>query len=395
VLVIAYALYAVFFKRAPLPSEIAEPEKKPSAALPLAEDKALVSPEIKPEERFPIAPALEPTPVAAGRITEIKELFPSNAQNARLRADGQGIDFYNNTDNTFYKIALDGSLKQLSTKTFPAVQNVTWAQEKDRAIMEFPDGSNIFFDFDAQKQVTLPKHWEQFSFNPTGEKIATKSISADESKRVLIITRADGSEAKAVASIEQAADQVIPTWSPNNNIIAIAQTGAPVAGGGGDRQNIYLVNELKTGSYPQLTVDGWGFEHQWSTTGNLMAYSVYNSKSNFKPHLWVVTTSIGKEGARKIDTGLETWSYKCSYANDTTLYCAVPQYLEEGFGIKPQLANTIPDDIYKIDLNTNIKTLIGTPQGDFSIEKLMVNKDESKIFFVSRDINGLHEMRLK
>ena len=83
--------------------------------------------------------------------------------------------YYNANDGKFYHLTSDGQIKEMSEQTFYNVNKVTWANNTDKAVLEYPDSSKIVYDFDKQKQTTLPKHWEEFSFSPDGGQIAAKA----------------------------------------------------------------------------------------------------------------------------------------------------------------------------------------------------------------------------
>jgi hypothetical protein len=392
--VIAYALYALFFASGPSvpPAAPTTVEQPGTGTLPVTPEKPL--PPTTEQPTGTPTPERPPVGSAQAPAVQTQTLLNANTEGVRLNRDGNTMNFYNSQDKKFYRISQNGQLQELSTKTFANVQNITWAPADDKAILEFPDSSNILFNFATQEQVTLPAHWKDFSFNETGTEIVSKSIAKNEKNRVLIIANADGSNARAVAALGSVEDRVIPSWSPNHGTIAISQTGFPVAGGSGEQQNIYLVSDKTTTLYPQITVDGWDFRSQWSPSGNQLMYSVYNTENNLNPHLWLVTTQIGREGELKTDLGVNTWANKCTFQNEQTVYCAVPQYLEQGYGLAPDLAKTIPDIIYKIDTGTGTKTVVASPEEDYSISSLMVSPDEKELFFTDAAAGGLHKIDL-
>ncbi len=96
--------------------------------------------------------------------------------NPSLDTKGQ-LRFYNETDGRFYRIGANGNPEQLSDDVFFNVDNVTFSPKNNESIIEYPDGANIYYNFDTRKKVTLPKHWEEFSFAPAGDKISSKSIA--------------------------------------------------------------------------------------------------------------------------------------------------------------------------------------------------------------------------
>ena len=117
----------------------------------------------------------------------------------------------------FYKLNPDGSKTTLSDRVFHSVRQVTWAKRGDKAILTYPDGNKIVYDFNSQKQVTLPSHWEDFSFSADGERIAAKNIGYDSSDSWLIAANADGSRAVG-EPIGDRHPYVYPSWSPADKL---------------------------------------------------------------------------------------------------------------------------------------------------------------------------------
>ncbi|PIR94757.1 hypothetical protein COT95_02435, partial [Candidatus Falkowbacteria bacterium CG10_big_fil_rev_8_21_14_0_10_37_6] len=83
------------------------------------------------------------------------------------------------------------------------------------------------------------------------------------------------------------------------------------------------------------------------------------------------------------------------FANQTTLYCAVPDVLPEGAGLFPELAQNSVDSLYKINTTTGAKTLIAIPEGYFNINDLMIQEDESNLYFTDSFSGNLYKVKLK
>src|SRR3989338_10709500 len=133
-------------------------------------------------------------------------------------ARGSSVNFYDASDQRFYTVGADGEVVSLSNQRFPNVESVTWNTSGDKAIIEFPDGANVVYHFDTGTQVSLPTHWEDFGFSPRTDEVIAKSIWIDPSNRALVITNADGSNARAIAPLGENADKVHVSWSPNNAV---------------------------------------------------------------------------------------------------------------------------------------------------------------------------------
>ena len=218
VIALAVALWFVFFRKA---EEAAGPE----AARPTLPEAGGLPARIEVGERGAAA-APQPLPVsrvAAGGITETEVLNISGSVAPTIGADGKSAAFLNANDGRFYRIGPDGRVVQMSDKQFFNVEKVHWTPDKNKTILEFPDGSNIYFDFNQQKQITLPKHWQDFEFSAAGNDMAALSIGNSPENRWLITSNPDGSGARAIESLGENADKVTVSYAPNNQTIVIAR----------------------------------------------------------------------------------------------------------------------------------------------------------------------------
>ncbi len=187
------------------------------------------------------------------------------------------------------------------------------------------------------------------------------------------------------------ADKVQIAWSPNNQIIATSRTGEPQ---GFDRQEILLVG-MHGENFKSLIVEGWGFDYKWSPQGDRMLYNVYNSASDYKPLLWIVDAQGDRIGSNRRSLGINTWAEKCAFADNSTVYCAVPQTLERGYGMMPELADTIPDTFYKIDLSTGLKTPVAVPYGTYTASQVTISADGQYLYFTDKATGRLNRIQLK
>lgn len=300
-----------------------------------------------------------------------------------------GLTFYNKQDGKFYRLNNDGGVTLLSDTVFYNVESAVMSPTKDEAIIEYPDGANIYYDFTTKKQVTLPKHWEDFSFAPNGDQIGVKSLSFSSENRWLIAADPTGSSIELIEPLGDNADLITVNWSPNNQIVAFSKTGNAL---GGDRQEILLVGK-KGENFPGLVVEGRGFEAAWSPSGQKLLYSVYNGQSNYQPTLWITDASPGSIGANRKPLQINTWSDKCAFASDQYLLCAVPTSLPTGAGLAPQVAQTIPDALIHIDLSTGTKIPVPLV-GSHTINSLVVAEDNKTLYFTDANQSGVFSIPL-
>ncbi len=298
-----------------------------------------------------------------------------------------GMRYYNAQDGKFYRLGPDGKPIPLDDTVFFNVQNVNWSPKKDEGIIEYPDGSNIYYNFETRKQVTLPKHWEEFSFAPGSDKIAAKSIGISNDGNWLISASPDGQNVIPIESLGQNGAKVDVNWSPNQQVIAMARTGDSL---GNDQEQVLFVGQNKE-NFKSITVEGRGMVSQWSPSGNKLLYSVYSERSEYKPELWIVNANPATAGTERKLLNINTWADKCTFQDERYAYCGIPRTLERGAGFVPDIANTIPDDLYKIDLQTGAKTQIPLEQTHV-FQSIFVGEDGETLYFTDKNQSGLFQV---
>ena len=161
-----------------------------------------------------------------------------------------------------------------------------------------------------------------------------------------------------------------------------------------NRQEVFFVG-LNGENFKSTVVEGRGLETQWSPSGDRLLYSVYNTDDNLNPRLWIVDAAGDTIGANRRSLDLQTWADKCTFASNTEIYCAVPEYLERGAGLFPELAGKTKDDLYKIDLTTGTQRLLAVPDGSYNISQVMVSADQSCLYFTDESTGRLYKINLK
>lgn len=380
---IGYGLYALFFRvtRRPAPPAPAV-TTQPTDGLEPAGTGLAPSP--------PAAPRPTASPVARGGLTRAAPITTRTVASAALGASGSGARFYDPSEGKFYAIGEDGVERLLADKTFPNAKNVVWSPNDDKAIVEFPDGANVLYNFRTGAQATLPRHWQDFSFSPDGGRIAGKAIGTDPENRFLMLANADGSGATPIEPLGANADKVQVAWSPRSEVIAFSRTGNPIGFG---REEILFIG-TQGENFKSAIVEGLGFRGQWSGDGSRVLYSVYSPASGYRPELWVTDGTGESIGANRRRIGLETWVDKCTVVDAATAYCAVPTSLSEGAAFAPEIANETADLIYRIDLATGGRTLVAEPETRSSISKIMVSRDGRALYFTEALSGALRRIQL-
>lgn len=382
-----YALYYFFFR----PAQIVTPtEQIPGAEytgeLATAGARGEVTPGTPGDAgELPTAETTEETAAAFEPTTIVPgiDLIRNDVTQAVAPSEDGSTRFYSPQDGRFYRINADGTLTALSDRQFYNVETVSWAHTNDEVILEFPDGSNIFYDFDTKRQVSLPRHWEDFDFSYKDDSIVAKSIGVDQNNRFLISAQADGNELTALYHLGDNADRVLPSYSPNNQVIGFSKTGTPQADG---VEEIYLLGKNHE-DLKSLKVSGRGFIPNWSPNGKKLLYSVYHERDQYRPMLWVSDASGANIGQNRQKLNMITWADKCAWMDEVNIICAVPVNLPTGAGADPEAFSSVSDDIYHINLSNGISKKINTDLQIYPVTNPIISADKSKLLF-THAING-------
>ena len=385
-LLLALGMYWFFFRPFFAPTAAPPIVIPPVTTLPPAPPAVGVLPPAPP---VAVPPA--PAEVAAGGAVVAAPVTSTAISNPTLSPAGQSSSFYHPPDGQFYRVGPDGAAQEIDGRVFHNVQNVTWAGDRNRAILEYPDQSKILYNFATQTQITLPRHWQNFSFSPTGEQIAFLSLGLDEQNRWLAIANADGSKTQAIEPVGNNADKVQVAWSPNNQIVAFSRTGQAQ---GLNSQEVLFIGKNRE-NFKSLLVNGIGFLGQWSPDGERVLYSATSGDDDWKPRLWIAGGDVDTIGDGKTQLALNTWADKCAFADAAAVYCAVPKNLPRGAGLYRQASETTADDIYRIDTSTGAIALVGVPTENYTVGRIMVTEDGGYLYFTDRSSGQLYKINLR
>ncbi len=329
------------------------------------------------------------SPIARGGTTQVTQVSTTPIESMYRSSDGNNLVGYNPNDGKFYKYNADGSVTALSDDEFFNVDEVTWAPDSAKAIMKFPDGATIYYNFLTKEQKTLPNHWEEFDFSDDSTKIAFKNMRLDRENRWLSVANADGSQVRNIAPVGDNSSNISVLWSPTGQVVGNYRQSMDF-----DRQRLIFITTDGT-ELPAVVLQGRGLEQQYSPDGEFLFYSVYSSFTDLQPNLWFTTARGDQSGLLRVNLELNTWADKCAFADGQTVYCAVPQYLPKGAGLVPEVADSIPDDFYKIDLQSGAKTLIATTEDSYTAENIVVSQDGRNLFFTDTATGTAQQIRIR
>jgi WD40-like Beta Propeller Repeat len=386
---IGYAIYFFFFSpSAPAPAPANANANKSTSGLPAAGQAG--NRPVVPTNGNANAGLPSASLVANGGPTVVSTLVSGQTIGATLGSDGQSVNYYDPVTGKFFTVKPDGTKQELSPQVFPDVQNVTWSADGKIAVIEFPDGSKITFNFDTQKQTSIPNTWSDFSFSQKGD-LATKNTGDNSDENWLVVSNNDGSDPQAFEPMGDNSDKVIVDQSPNGQVAAFSETGPATDVG----SRIILLIGKNGENMPGLTVKGENFDPLWSPDGSLLLYSTASTDDDYKPRLYIVDGTGPAPGDNKITTDLFTTADKCVFAGEKKVYCAVPDALPEGSGLEPETLNGTPDSIYSIDTATGAITFVGRPENDMTVSKLQVSSDGADLFLLDEATGFIKKMLLR
>jgi Tol biopolymer transport system component len=331
--------------------------------------------------------------IAAGGATLVNDVTSTRVSSGKPTADRTGYVYYDRDAKKFYNVGLNGEKTELSNQAFYEVNNIVWSASGQTAILSYPDGSKVFFDFRTNQATTLPKEMKEVSFSGNGDKIAYEFVGTSDSERWLAVSKPDGSEQQIIEPIGDKAASVEVNWSPDSQVVATYRESVGV-----NQEEIYFIGQNGE-NFKSMVVDGSGFTSKWSPDGKQLLYSVYNSASGYRPTLWLASGQRDSVGANAVNLQIATWPSKCAFGA-VTIYCAVPTTLPEGAGLAPEVASMTPDAFYQIDLATGQKSLLAVPasiggQNQYSADVVYVSLDETQLYFHNTISGKLETIRLK
>lgn len=310
-------------------------------------------------------------------------------KSATLNTKSNALNFYDYDDQRFYKLDTEGNKVQLSDKQFYKVQDVTFSPVKDQAILEYPDGTTIMYDFDQEQQYTLPNSWTDFEFNAAGDQIAFRELNVQEDYRWLSVANPDGTGKKLIQHLGENDEKIQINWSPNEQIVAQYPELDNLS-----RSIVYFIGQNEE-NFKAIYVDGADVRLAWSPEGDSLLTSSYSPSTGFNPQLQIVTYDpTTNEATAKKTINLETWADKCTYKDNETLICAVPTTMVSGAGMQPDVMKFTPDNLYEVDVNSGSTKKIMENVQNYTMSNLSIGPD-GNLYFIDQNDGTLNKVSLQ
>src|SRR3989339_1655446 len=86
---------------------------------------------------------VSPSALPESGIRKVSKVIEENIISPKINSNGN-VNFYNSIDGKFYTSS-NGQISEMSDQVFFNVENVIWSGMKNESIIEYPDGSNIYY----------------------------------------------------------------------------------------------------------------------------------------------------------------------------------------------------------------------------------------------------------
>jgi hypothetical protein len=351
-----FGLYWLFF-RTPIQPPVNPPVEPGNGLFPPAGPGGQITP--TSTGRFPITPDDGVGPYVATGTTDTIA--------GATTAAGGSLRYYDSLRRQFVNLAADGSITPLSPDKFFGVSNVTWAPGNTKAIVAYPDGSKVLYDFATQQQSTLPKEMTSFSFDPSGTRLASLYLGSSPEEQWLVVSNADGSQIQLVEAVGGKAQNFTPSWAPNGQIVGLFAEAVD-----GNRQEVIPIGRNGE-NFRSFLAPGRGFTASWSPSGERVLYSVHNDQTQGRPELYLGDGRADSFGSNSTNLGLSTSADWCSFSG-TSVYCAALNNPPALLNTYPELAVGQPASLWRIDLASGQRTLVSSLPEGFTPSAVLVGE---------------------
>lgn len=324
-------------------------------------------------------------------IGSIGKVSEDDVLQAVLVRDSEMIRYYA-VDGTVWDIDSKGkNKKQISNKSLPGLQSVSWSPDGTRVITSFlQNGKNDFFVYDYQtKQGTkLKENLDTVKWDSIGAKIIYKYFDQKTNQRTLNVANPDGADWKTLADIPF--KNLTIASVPQTSLVSFWNTPAAAD------ETVLQVVGISGGNVEKIFSGKFGVDYLWSRDGNSALVSSLNEKNGKK-----ITLGIIKRNGEYQDLNIPTMVSKCVWSADNkTVYYALPGEIPEN--------SILPDDymarkfysadtFWKVDVTTGKKERISELNNikeKYDVSKPFLFEGETKLFFINRIDRNLYKIEL-
>lgn len=325
------------------------------------------------------------------RITDFPVIAPS------LNKAGDKILFYKKDGGDLFSADFDGkNLTKISNITIVGPMDAVWSPIRDRAAVSYLDphtsggggagGDTVksFLHIGTSSVAVLPTDLTSITWSPDGKSLAYTKQNGTALE--LVISDAGAKNAKTIFRTPVLDARIL--WISADAII-FATPASGVAEG-------YVFSYARsTGAFEKIFGPLFGLEVLFSPYESRMVAS-YTSRGGGQPALRVLNP-FDPQRKDLFDPGFVTLAEKCVFGAKQELWCAAPRSLAGASSLPDQYLTgefNSSDRIVNIDLAKHEVTEVFSEQ-NFDITNLILAKDKSYLFFVSRRDGTLWSVKLK
>ncbi len=338
---------------------------------------------------------------SSSTTASLSEIIKNNPNLAAISALGltllketqkERVLFVDKSTGNFYEISDQNELLRLTNETILEIGEVYWGKDNT--------GERVILRSSSAGQITNLNSLIKNSTNNAGLSELTSQVLSSDIKAIVIAPNKT-----KFFTLETAGDGIIgylndwtgknkqKIWSfpfgdwqvawPKDNIVSLTTTPS-----GNDSGYLYFLNPT-TGTLTKILKGVTGLTTKVSPSGQKLIFSRHNS-GKLSLYLYEIDTK------KTSSVGLNTLPEKCLWADDNTLYCAVPRSIPSGLYPDDwyQGKITFTDDIWKIDTKQKTVILLVVTKGSYDLVNLIVAPKRGWLYAINKPDNSIQSFSL-
>lgn len=305
--------------------------------------------------------------------------------------DGQKIRYYLAESGNVFESNFDGSdLERISSNILQGLKYILWSSDKNKVIGIFEKDGEIkkyFYDYQTKKSVLLNQNIQWLTWSPDSRQIAYQYYNPQTEDNFISLANPDGLEWQNIFKTRM--KDLIIEW-PTQNRVSVRTRPSGLA-----QSELYILNP-STSAFQKVLGGIYGLSALWSPAGEKILFSQTNNDGrNLK------LKTAGQNGQILKELDILTLPEKCVWGQDERfIFCAAPRTLPSQVVLPDDYykgAFSTIDDFYKINTETNQKTLLIEPEqteGDYDAIQLLLSAQEDYLFFVNKKDGLLYSLKL-
>lgn len=272
---------------------------------------------------------------------------------------------------------------KISNLTIVGILEAKRSPARDRSAVRYLDNETIksFLHIATSSVATLPQGITSISWSPSGDSLAYLLPNGDGADLIIGDDSGNGRKTEFSTPILDASI----AWVSKNTI---AFQTAP----SGFAEGYVFAYSRNSNLFRKIIGPEFGLTSLWSPDGSKILTTAANRGGGN-----IQMTIRDASGKPDFVVNAQTLSEKCVWADDETVYCAVPRSLPADVALPDDYLRgelNTEDQLVSLDLASQKVTTIFN-EGNFDMSDLVVTKDQKYLFFVDRNDGTLWRLMLK